>query len=137
MSQGKAFTEEEREEIIQSLQPYLEMGFSRNKACDFIGLPPQTLSNWVQESESLGMRLTGWENTINVQAINNLQRAVMEEAKEGSKVDNSWKWSEKRMKEMFSDRIEHTDGEGKAIQPVLVEIINDKPTNNTDTTGTE
>jgi hypothetical protein len=133
MAQGKAFTEEQRETIIESLRPFLEMGFSRNKACDFIGLDPTTLSKWSQSDAALSMKLTGWENMINVQAINNLQRAVMEEAKDGSKVDNSWKWSEKRMKDMFSDRIEHTDPNGNAIQPILVEIINAKPKENTDT----
>ena len=72
MAQGKAWTEKERETIIQSLKEYLELGFSRNKACEFIGLPPQTLSNWVQHDESLGMRLTGWENAMNKLALANL-----------------------------------------------------------------
>jgi transposase-like protein len=51
MAQGKPFTPEERKIIIESLRPYLEMGFSRNKACKFIGLDPTTLSKWVQDDE--------------------------------------------------------------------------------------
>ena len=57
MAQGKEWTKEEKEEIIQSLRPYLEMGFSRNRACSFIGLAPSTLSNWCKESASLGMKI--------------------------------------------------------------------------------
>ena len=38
MAQGRKWTTEERENIIQGIRPYLEMGFSRNKACELIGL---------------------------------------------------------------------------------------------------
>ena len=96
MSQGKPFTPEEREEIINSIKPHLQMGFSRNKACAFIGLKPQTLSNWVVDSEALGMRLTSWENTNTALALANVYQALQNENEllgEGKEVraDNSWK----------------------------------------------
>lgn len=108
--QGKAFTKEQREAIVKSLQPYLEMGFSRNKACEFIGLKPQTLSVWVQEDESLLMTLTGWENVINTIAINNIAQAVRKEAQldDDLRKENSWKWAERRMKDDFSTKTEQS-----------------------------
>lgn len=108
MAQGKAYTPVERESIIQSLQPYLEMGFSRNKACEFVGLTPQTLSNWVQDDESLLIKLTGWENVVNTIAVKNIVDSIKRESAlpDDIKKENSWKWAERRMKEDFSTRTE-------------------------------
>jgi transposase-like protein len=100
MSQGKAFTPEEKESIIKSLQPYLEMGFSRNKACEFIGLAPQTLSVWVQDDESLRMKLTGWENVVNTIAMQNIVQAIQKENEsEDLRLENTWKWADRKMKD--------------------------------------
>lgn len=108
MAQGKEWTPEEKNNIIQSLKPYLEMGFSRNKACDFIGLTPSTLSNWVKADDSLGMLLTSFENMVNTVAMKNVVDAIKREGQleEDIKKENSWKWLERRMKDDFSTRTE-------------------------------
>ncbi len=72
MAQGKAWTKEERDVIIQSLQDSLELGFSRNKACEMIGLAPATLSNWVKEQPALGMKLQNWENANKLHDISRI-----------------------------------------------------------------
>jgi len=130
MAQGKAFTPEQREVIIKSLQPYLEMGFSRNKACEFIGLTPATLSIWVKDDEALLMKLTGWENAINTIAINNIAQAVKRESEleDDLRKENSWKWAERRMKEDFSTRTENTGKDGKDLIPIP--ILNEIQGNN-------
>ena len=116
MSQGKPFTPEQRAEIIQSLQPFLEMGYSRNKACSFIGLPPQTLSNWAIEDEALGMKLVAWENANIALALANVHKALKIEAEtEDAKVDNSWKYLE-RKEETFKPKQDVTSDN----QPVAV-----------------
>jgi len=108
MAQGKQWTEEEKNTIIQSLQPYLEMGFSRNKACEFIGLTPSTLSNWVKADNSLGMKLTGWENVVNTTAMANLRDAVTREAEtEDTRKDTSKWWLERRMRKDFATKVEN------------------------------
>lgn len=112
MAQGKQFTPEQREEIIKSLQPYLEMGFSRNKACAFIGLPPQTVSNWVQDDEALGMRLTSFENVNNALALANIHQALKNEGAilgEGKDVraENSWKLVSK-LEDGYKDKLDLT-----------------------------
>lgn len=135
MAQGKEYTKEQREVIIKSLQPYLEMGFSRNKACEFIGLTPQTLSVWVKDDESLLMKLTGWENVLNTIAINNIAQAIKKESEldDDIRKENSWKWAERRMKEDFSLRTEQAGPDGKELpQPILNAYVlnNDKSQEN-------
>lgn len=110
MAQGKEYTKEQKDEIIQSLKTYLEMGFSRNKACSLIGLPPQTLSNWVKLDESLSIKLEGWENMITALAISNIQQAIRKESEmdEDVKKENSWKWAERKLKDLSpKSEIEH------------------------------
>ena len=124
MAQGKGFTPEQRQEIIQSLQPYLEAGLSRNKACDKIGLPPQTLSNWVQNDEALGMKLQGWENATNILAMRNIMDAIAKEAEledDARKETSKW-WLERRMKAEFSTRQENTGADGKDLPSPIISL---------------
>jgi len=131
MSQGKPFTPEQRESIIESLKPYLEMGFSRNKSCRFIGLDPTTLSKWVQDDEALSMKLVSWENVNTALALANIHQALKNEAilateKGDIRMENSWKIVSK-LEEGYKDKIDVTS-DGKALpQPILNNVI---PSNN-------
>jgi len=117
MAQGKPFTREERQEIVKSLQPYLEAGLSRNKACEAIGLKPQTLSVWVQEDESLLIKLRGWENTLNVLAMSNVASGLQAESEsEDPRKETSKWWLERRMRNEFSTRVEQTGKDGGPVQ---------------------
>ena len=96
MSQGIEFTPEQKSTIVESIKPHLQMGFSRNKACAFVGLNATTLSKWVKADESLSMKLTSWENTNTALALANVYQALQNENEllgEGKEVraDNSWK----------------------------------------------
>jgi hypothetical protein len=122
MSQGKEFTKEQREMIVESLRPYLEMGFSRNKACNFVGLDPTTLSVWARNDEALSMKLTGWENVITSLAISNIKQAVEKESEmeDNIKVTSKW-WLERKVKD-FSPKQDITS-DGESITKVTVNII--------------
>jgi len=112
MSQGKAFTPEQREMIIESIKPFLEMGFSRNKACEMVGLDPTTLSKWVQADEALSMKLTGWENTISALALHNMRDVIAKEGElEDTKKENTRWWLERKLKEFNPKQDITTDGE--------------------------
>ena len=124
MSQGKEYTKEQKDKIIKSLKPHLEIGFSRNKACDLIGLAPQTLSNWVKLDESLSMELQSAENTINTMVMANLHDAIRlegEQDKDARKDTSKW-WAERKMKEDFSTRTEQTGADGKDLVPDKLSI---------------
>ena len=129
MAQGKAYTTEQKEQAIQSLKDYLELGFSRNKACGLIGLPPATLSNWVKEDETLGMRLEGWENAINKLAMANIVDAIQKEGEmdDARKETTKW-WLERKMKTDFSTRVENTGADGKDLPAPIMQI--NVPTDN-------
>lgn len=116
MAQGKEWTKEEKSDIIQSLKPFLEMGLSRNKACEAIGLTPSTLSNWVKDDEALGMKLKGWENTMNMLALTNVHSALEKEAEmEDARKETSKWYLERRMKKEFSTRVENTGEDGAPL----------------------
>lgn len=107
MSQGKEFSIEERQSIIESLKPFLKAGLSRNKSCDAIGLHPTTLSKWVQSDESLSMKLQGWENSLNILAMTNIESALLKEAEtEDVKKETSKWWLERRMRNEFATKTE-------------------------------
>ena len=131
MAQGKAFTEEQRETIIQSLQDWLELGFSRNKACAFIGLKPNILSNWVKEDEALGMKLVGWENANNKIAMSNIRDAMVKESEtEDLKKENSWKWVSAKEETMKPKQDITSDD--KALPTPILTVTKDVHTNDSD-----
>jgi hypothetical protein len=117
MSQGKAYTEEQKKQAVESLQSYLELGFSRNKACEMVGLNPSTLSRWIDADETLGMKVKGWENAMNKLAMANLRDAMMKEAEmDDNRKDTSKWWAERKMKDDgFSIRTEQTGKDGAPI----------------------
>jgi hypothetical protein len=122
MAQGKAFSLEERKTIIESLRPYLEMGFSRNKSCRFIGLDPTTLSKWVQDDESLSMKLVSWENVNTALALAVIHQTIQNEkikADEGdTRADNSWKLISK-LEEGYKDKLDLTSNDKELPAPIV------------------
>jgi len=134
MAQGREWTNEERETIIQSLRPFLEAGLSRNRACESIGLAPQTLSNWVVNDEALGIKLQGWENTLNILAMSNIASALNKEAEMDDARKETSKWYlERRMKDFSPKQETDVTTNGKDIQTIVgMQIIDDaNPVQNT------
>lgn len=128
MSQGKAFLPEQKESIIRSLKDYLELGFSRNKACELTGLAPQTLSNWVQIDESLGIKLQGWENAINKVVMANLLDAINKESEmdDNRKETTKW-WAERKMRADFATKIENDNNTKTELRITFDDSFNDTP----------
>lgn len=128
MAQGREWTTEEREMIIQSLKPYLEAGLSRNRACESIGLAPQTLSNWVVNDEALGIKLQGWENTLNLLAMSNIASALNKEAEMDDNRKETSKWYlERRMKDFSPKQETDVTSQGERlvfVPPVVTERFN-------------
>lgn len=115
--QGKPYTEEQKTMIIESLRTFLEMGFSRNRACTMVGFDPTTLSKWVVNDPALSIKLQAWENTINAMALANIYDAIKREGElqDDVKKENSWKWAERKMKADFSPRQELTGADGEQL----------------------
>lgn len=131
--QGKPYTPEQKAEIIESLKPFLEMGYSRRKACAFIGFDDTTLSKWVQDNPGLSMKLTGWENTLSSLALANVHKAIkIESETEDAKIDNSWKYLE-RKEESFKPKSDVTSDDKSMVDGVTVKIVHaTQPTSDND-----
>lgn len=128
MAQGKAYTLEQRATIIESLKPFLEMGFSRNKSCRFIGLDPTTLSVWVQADEALSMKLTSWENANSALALANIRKAIENEGEKAdqgdTRMENSWKLVSK-LEDGYKDKLDLTSND-KTVGITGFEFIKNK-----------
>jgi len=134
MAQGKGYTQQERDTIIESLEPFLSVGMSRNKSCDSIGFDPSTLSRWVTDDESLSMKLQGWENSLNKLAMQNIADALaLEGEAEDTRKDTSKWYLERRMKNEFSLRTEHTGEDGAALPTPILTVTKDVHTNDSNT----
>lgn len=98
------------------------MGFSRNKSCAFIGLAPGTLSNWVKEDASLGMRLVGWENVNTALALANIRKAIENEGEKAdqgdTRMENSWKLVSK-LEEGYKDKLDVTSNDKDLPAPII------------------
>lgn len=132
--QGKPYTPEQRATIIESLQPYLEMGFSRRKACAFVGFDDTTLSKWVQEDPGLSIKLTSWENVNSAIALANIHQALKNESilvteKGDIRVDNSWKLVSK-LEDKYKDKLDVTSNEKQLPAPIITINRKDVPGDN-------
>lgn len=141
MAQGKAFTPEEKSAAIESLQSYLEMGFSRNKACSFVGLDPTTLSKWVKEDNGLSMKLTGWENKLSALALANVYQAIQNETiltneKGDVRVDNSWKLLSKK-EDGYKDKLDVTSNDKELPKPIISLDVLRRNNSSQEDSGTE
>lgn len=139
MAQGKPFTAEDKERIIRSLKPYLELGYSRNKACELIGLAPTTLSEWVKDSPGLRIELQSWENTVNAMVMANIVDAIRKEGEleDDIRKENSWKWAERRMKQDFSLKTENEHIIREAPKPLLDALHSDVHHNDSNSQDSE
>jgi hypothetical protein len=117
--QGEGYSKEDREIIVNSLEPYLKANFSRNKACRIIGLVPQTLSLWLKADNALLMKVNSWENSVSLKAINNIREKI--EGEEPDIETSKW-WAERRLKKEFSTRIEQ-GFDDEIVERIKVEII--------------
>ena len=134
MSQGIEFTPEQRETIIESLEPFLSVGMSRNKACESIGFDATTLCKWSKDDESLSIKLRGWENCLNKLAMQNIADALaLEGETEDTRKDTSKWYLERRMKNEFSLRTEHTGEDGAALPTPILTVTKDVHTNDSNT----
>lgn len=104
MAQGIARTPEEVEKLIfKELKPVMELGFSMTKACQAIGVPQATISDYLAKDDKQGgtlrLQMAAWRKQIDIQAVTNIQKSI----KEGKVEDSKW-WAERRIKDDFSTR---------------------------------
>lgn len=106
--------------VLEILIASLEADFTILEACQAAEIDEKSYYNWRKRSKEFSSKMDIARGALGRAAKSNIHKAV----KSGSVYD-SWKWLEKRQKELYSDRTEVTDGEGNpVITAVNVNVIN-------------
>jgi len=119
-----------KEETLEVLKEFFQLGCSVKKACEYGGIPESTVATWIASDDALRIRIYAWQNEMNTLARRNWKDKMINGDYNASK-----DWISKKEKDEFSDRIENTGADGSDLQPVLVEIIHERKENNSDTDG--
>ena len=119
MSQGKAW---DKDKIIGDvLKPIFKLGYSVNKACEVAGIPRRTVNQWLEDDETLRLKVQTWQNEPNILARRQWIKAL--EHGIDKAVDTytpSKEWLERKEKDEFSTRKENTGADGKDLIPQFV-----------------
>lgn len=94
MAQGIEF---DKEEVIESMKPYFQLGYNRRRASLFVGIHPSTLTKWENADPTLSTKIDGWINEINVQSRKNIKKSIFEK----ESVNDSWEWISRTEKDMM------------------------------------
>lgn len=116
MAQGKEWNQEE---VIRTLEPFFRLGCNIRKACEYGGIPYTTVHTWISNDEELRIKITAWQHEISAQA-----RRVWKKAIDEGQANAATQWLQKKEKDEFSERTEHTAAEGKPLvaQPTDVDL---------------
>lgn len=87
---GKRRTKKEKENIVRSLKPYFELGYSLNKACILAKIPTSTANDIIRENEELRIEMEASQNLISVEA----RKVIAKQIKKGDVSLSKW-WLEK------------------------------------------
>jgi hypothetical protein len=107
MAQGKEWN---KDEVIAVLEQYFKLGCNVAKACDYAGIPRTTVQTWIENDELLRLKVTGWQNEMNVLARNNWKAKMNE-----GDFDASKEWIRRKEKDEFSERSEVSGPNGEAL----------------------
>ncbi len=123
MAQGKEYTIEQRMELIEAIKPYLQLGYSLRRACEYAGVSHGTIYNWYVNDEALRTEIKAWQGLVNTQARQNIVEHIMGNTKKGIKpdLDTSKWWAERRERDDFSVRQENINTE-RSIKEVIDEF---------------
>ena len=119
-----------KEETLEVLKEFFQLGCSVKKACEYGGIPESTVATWIAADDALRIKIYAWQNEMNTLARRNWKDKMINGDYNASK-----DWISKKEKDEFSDRIENTGADGSDLQPVLVEIIHERKENNSNTDG--
>lgn len=77
----------DQEKVIESLKPYLQLGYSVKKSCLFAGVAYTTVHTWMRDNPSIRILLYSYYNYASLTARQNIVKSIAK----GS-VQDSWHW---------------------------------------------
>lgn len=110
MAQGKEWN---KEEVLTILEDFFKLGCSVSKACDYAGIPRTTVQTWIDNDEELRLKITAWQNELNIAARRTLANALKK--KKNPSVSTAFEWLGKKEKDEFSERKEITGANGEDL----------------------
>lgn len=115
----------DKEEVLEALRPYFQLGCSVTKACKYAGIAESTVHTWVTNDDDLRVKVTAWQNEISAKARANWRAKVA-----SGEFDASKQWLERTEKDEFSLRTENTAADGKDLYPTPIMAGVYVPSNN-------
>ena len=112
MARGKEW---KQEEVVELLKPFFKLGMSVNKACASAGIPHSTIQTWIKDNNELRLKIKVWQREINKKAYENWNNKILE----GDYIATR-DWLERREKDEFSTRAEHTGADGEKLEALIV-----------------
>lgn len=95
MAQG---VEWNREEVVELLRPYFQLGYNIHKACTLAQFPHSTFFTWLEQDDLLRKKVDAWQGMVSAKARENKAKEI----KAGDSKSSEW-WLE-RMDEDFSTK---------------------------------
>lgn len=119
MAQGLAW---DKKKVIEVLEPILKLGYSVTKACRAAGIPQSTVQTWIDDDETLRLKVNTWQDEPNILARKQWVKALSQgiDRKENDTYTPAKEWLERREKEDFSTRSEQTGKDGKDLVPQFI-----------------
>lgn len=112
MSQGKAW---EKDEVVGMIEPLFKLGWNVAKACEFAGVPRQTVQTWIENDELLRLKIGTWRGMVVVAGAKNIAREIVN----NQDVALSQWWLERVAKDQFGIKNGNGNGNGDG-QPIIV-----------------
>ena len=127
--QGKEYTQEQRDQVLERLKPYFLLGYSRNKACILGKFDGSTLSRWEKDDPELSRKIDSWIEYPTSIARQNIVKKLNSED-----IDTSKWWLERRDKDMTPKQestVKIADKE--TLENAFTELVQGKDTKDTET----
>jgi hypothetical protein len=116
------------DEYFEKIKPFLQLGYSLYRACQFAGLNYKMIYNHYERNEDFKNKVERERNLVNTQARKILIKAMMGDNKVPSDPKLALEWLDRMEKDEFSKRIEITGADGeKLVNPkdLLFEFFKD------------
>lgn len=142
MAQGRAWN---KQEVIEALKPYWQLGYSTNKACDLAQVPQSTVQTWIGDDEELRLKIKAWQGQVSATARKNVVEKIFGKKETTDKDGNvipaiepdvslsQW-WLERKDKDEFRSA-DSNDNQSIELIATLLQKAYETESNTTEETG--
>lgn len=115
-----AYAKETKRQKINNIIALMQRGCSRREACIHVKVPPTTVQNWIQKSKKIAEEFESAEIYLDVVA----EKVMAEDIIDKKNVETAKWYLERKKKNKYSTRSEHTGEEGSPLFKGAQIVIN-------------